>query len=63
MLRVFDAKGRLVRVLVDEARMPQRYVESWDGRDRRGRLVAPGIYLYQLEAPGWSAVKKMTLLR
>jgi hypothetical protein len=62
-LSVFDAKGRLVRVLVNDVRSPQRYVEEWDGRDSEGRRVAAGTYFYRLEIPGWTAVKKMTTAR
>jgi hypothetical protein len=62
-LHVFDAKGRLVRVLVDEMREPSTYVEAWDGRDGRGRSVSAGVYFYRLEIPGTSAVRKMTLAK
>jgi hypothetical protein len=62
-LMVFDAKGRLVRVLVDEVREPNRYVEQWDGRDGNGRPVPAGLYFCTLEAPGWKSSKKMTLAR
>jgi hypothetical protein len=62
-LKIFDAKGRLVRELVDEARAPNHYVEVWDGRDNRGRSAAAGMYFYRLELPGWKAVKKMTLVK
>jgi hypothetical protein len=62
-LKIYDAKGRLVRELVDEERVPSRYVEVWDGRDNRGRSVASGTYFYRLELPGWSAVRKMTLAK
>jgi hypothetical protein len=62
-LRVFDVRGRLIRELVGEEREPSRYVEVWDGRDSRGRLVAAGTYFYRLELPGWSAARKMTLAR
>jgi hypothetical protein len=62
-LVVFDAKGRLVRVLADEVREANRYVEVWDARDDNGRLVPAGTYFYSLDAPGWKASKKMTLAR
>jgi hypothetical protein len=62
-LKVFDAKGRLVRVLADEVRQANRYVEAWDARDDNGRQVPAGTYFYSLEAPGWKASKKMTLAR
>jgi hypothetical protein len=62
-LSVFDAKGRLVGVLVDEVRQADHYAESWDGKDRNGRPVAAGTYFYSLKAPGWKSSKKMTLTR
>jgi hypothetical protein len=62
-LQVFDVKGRLVRVLIDEMREPRSYVEAWDGKDDNGRSVAAGVYFYRLELPGSSAVKKMTLAK
>jgi hypothetical protein len=62
-LTVFDAKGRLVRVLADEVRDQNNYVEPWDGRNCNGRPVPAGTYFYRLEVPGWKASKKMTLAR
>ena len=62
-LEIFDASGRLVRVLVDEMRQPRHYIEPWDGRDGSGRPVAPGVYFYRIRTPGWYAAKKMALAR
>ena len=62
-LRVFDVSGRLVRVLVDASLEPRQYEAVWDGTDQRGKPAASGVYFYQLEAPGWSETKKMTLAR
>jgi hypothetical protein len=62
-LSVFDAKGRLVRTLVDTERTPDTYVEQWDGRDGKGRSVASGTYFYRLSMPGWTEVKKLTVAR
>jgi hypothetical protein len=62
-LCVYDAMGRLVRVLADEHRKADQYVEHWDGLDRNGRPVPTGTYFYTIEAAGWKASKKMILAR
>jgi hypothetical protein len=62
-LIVFDARGRMVRMLVDGIRKPSRYVEEWDGRDDSGGRLSSGTYFYLLELPGWSDSRKMTLVR
>jgi N,N-dimethylformamidase beta subunit-like, C-terminal/FlgD Ig-like domain len=49
-LAVFDAGGRRVKTLVDEPMSPGPHSVSWNGADELGRQVAPGIYLYRLEA-------------
>jgi len=62
-LRVFDARGRLVRTLVNETRAAGQHVVDWDGRDDAGRREAAGVYLYSLEAGGTSVQRKMTLVK
>ena len=62
-LRVYDATGRLVRVLVDQSRAAGRYEEAWDGADSAGRAVASGVYFYRLETGECAETRKMVLLR
>ena len=62
-LRIYDAAGRLVRVLAEGARPAGNYTELWDGRDSGGRAVASGIYFYRLTAGPFSETRKMALLR
>jgi hypothetical protein len=62
-LAVYSLAGRLVDVLVDEHMQANTYDVVWEGRDRHGRRVASGVYLYQLTAPGFSAARKMTLVK
>lgn len=49
--------------LVDEEQPAGVYSVAWHGKDDRGKNVASGIYLYQLEAKDFVKVKKMLLLR
>jgi hypothetical protein len=62
-LRVYDVEGRPVRTLVNNERGPDRYEAHWNGRDDLGRSVAPGVYFYKLEAPGYARTMKMVLLK
>jgi len=62
-LSVYSATGALVRTLQDGTLKPGYYATVWNGRDAMGRLVPSGIYLYRLEATGYSATGKVLLGR
>lgn len=63
-LRVFDAAGRLVKVLVDAVPMNAGEHEViWDGRDASGRLVSSGVYLCRLESGGSGETRSMVLMK
>jgi hypothetical protein len=62
-LRIYDAAGRIVRVLLDERREAGRHEAIWDGRDEGGMPVGSGVYFYRFEAGAFSETNKMILLR
>jgi hypothetical protein len=62
-LRIYDASGRLVRVLVEGNRPAGRHAEMWDGRNAGGLQVASGIYFYRLTAGRFDQTNKMVLVR
>ena len=49
--QVFDARGRLVAVVLDRDLGAGSYSAACDGRDRRGALAAPGVYYLRLSVP------------
>ncbi|MBN2172073.1 MAG: S8 family serine peptidase [Candidatus Krumholzibacteriota bacterium] len=62
-LTVHDARGRLLRVLVDEA-LPAGAVErAWDGRDARGHALPSGVYLARVETADGAASRKLLLVK
>jgi flagellar hook assembly protein FlgD len=62
-IRIYDAKGRLIRMLIDEKRPAGLNSVSWDGRDGTGRAVATGVYFYSLTAPGVDENRRMILVK
>jgi choice-of-anchor B domain-containing protein len=53
-LRIYDAAGRLVRVLADGPLAGGQHAIGWDGRDAAGVRVRNGVYYYRFETPGFS---------
>jgi hypothetical protein len=62
-LEIYDATGRLVRVLVDDPLEANRYERVWDGKDNAGRPVASGVYFYKLVTKDFTQTRKMVLLK
>ncbi|MCA1792145.1 MAG: T9SS type A sorting domain-containing protein, partial [Thioalkalivibrio sp.] len=56
---VYDVRGRRVR----EFRMLPDTQVVWDGRDRDGRSLPPGVYFLRLAGAGGGEARKVTLLR
>ena len=59
--RVFDARGALVRTLLEQWLPAGEHEARWDGRDRSGAGVATGLYFAQLTT-GHGAVERLKLI-
>ena len=63
-LKIYDVAGRLVRTLIDEKMTAGRNIQRvWDGMDHSGKRTSSGVYFYRLEAPNFSAVDKMVMMK
>jgi hypothetical protein len=63
-LKVFDAAGRVVRVLRDGTlERADTHGAVWDGRDETGHRVSSGVYFYRLDAGEYTDTKSMVLLK
>ncbi len=60
---IYDMLGKYVATLVNKRQQPGRYSVAWDGRDEHGRLVATGVFIYQLRTGHFVQSHKMILLR
>jgi hypothetical protein len=57
-LKVFNSLGQQIATLLDSFKTPQNYNISFDGNG-----LASGVYFYELRVNGFSAAKKMLLIR
>ena len=62
-LAIYNIKGQLIKVLVDEKQDMGYYDIIWDGTDENGEELASGLYIYQLISDEHTENKKMLLLK
>jgi len=63
-LEVYNILGMKVRTLIAGERMnAAKYSYVWDGKDDAGMSVSSGVYLYRIQTEGFSAAKKMVLMK
>ncbi|MCH7549435.1 MAG: T9SS type A sorting domain-containing protein [Candidatus Krumholzibacteriota bacterium] len=62
-LVVYSVRGERVRTLVAGPVPGGRHQVEWDGRNNSGRFVSSGIYFYRLALSGFSATRKMLLMK
>jgi hypothetical protein len=62
-LRLYDARGRLVRTAHAGEQLPAgTHQWTWDSRDDAGRQVLPGIYFYRFTAGSFSQTRKAVVM-
>jgi len=62
-LAIYDARGRIVRVLERGALTAGRHPYAWDRKDASGRTMSAGVYVVRLETPDGVRARKVTLTR
>ncbi len=62
-LQIYNILGEAVVKLVGERLAAGNYQYHWDGRDRWGKALSSGIYIYRLQAGKFVQQRKMVLMR
>ncbi len=62
-VKIFDTLGRELRTLVEEPLPAGEHRVHWDGRDHTGLPLATGLYLYQMAAEQFVAVRKLLYVK
>jgi len=63
VINIYNTLGQQIGTLVDTQYAAGFHSVHWDGKDRNGRPVSSGVYLYQIQAGEFSQVRKMILIR
>jgi hypothetical protein len=63
ILEVFDINGRKIVTLVNDIQQAGSHEIVWNAKDKNGKDLASGIYLYRFNTTSSLKTKKMTLLR
>jgi hypothetical protein len=63
VIKIFNTVGQEIRTLVDRLYEAGNHTIGWDGKDNHGTVVANGVYLYKLQAPDFTQVRKMSLIK
>ena len=61
-LAVFDVRGRLVRLLVDELRGAGEHAALWDRTSTSGARASRGVYLFGLRTSTGGQTRKLVLV-
>jgi len=62
-MAIFDARGSLIRVLIDKTLPAGHHDAVWDGRDGKGSPVSSGVYLCRLEQRSDFRARKIVLIK
>ncbi len=62
-LRLYNARGELVRTLVDGPRTAGSHTAYWNGRADGGERVGSGVYFYRFTAGDFEASRKLVVVR
>jgi hypothetical protein len=62
-LKIYDALGRKVRILILAKQTSGHHEIAWDGRDDFGMQVPSGTYFYRLKAGNYTQIRKAVLLK
>lgn len=62
-IKIYNISGQIVKTLTEEVKTAGYHSVRWDRKDSNGKEVGSGIYLYRFTAGGYSAVKKLLVVR
>ncbi len=63
VIKLFTVTGTYIATLLDADKPAGRGSMDWDGRNLNGSVVASGIYLLHIDAPGIRKIQKIAIIK
>ena len=62
-INIYNARGQLVKTLVNDQKAAGNHSIVWNGTDNNGSGVSSGVYFYKMYAGKYSSTRKMILMK
>ncbi|MFH0948468.1 MAG: Ig-like domain-containing protein [Elusimicrobiota bacterium] len=62
-IAIYNARGELVKTLIDQDMPVGEYQSMWNGRNFEEDIVASGVYIVRLRAGSYTASKKIVVIK
>ena len=62
-IHIYDITGKLVSTLLDEFKPPGYWHILWDGKNKDGKIVSTGMYIYTIETKEFIRSKKLCFIK
>ena len=62
-LVIYNAKGQLVKTLVNENQSKGEHQIIWNGKDNNNKRVSSGIFFYKINVGRYSSTRKMIMMK
>jgi len=63
LVDIYNILGQQVRTLINRSHEPGYYRIQWDGTNDYGEVLPSGMYIYSIQASGFTSVKKLVLMK
>ena len=60
---IYNILGQRVCTLINRSHEPGYYRIQWDGTNDYGQVLPSGMYIYSIQASGFTSVKKLVLMK
>lgn len=62
-LNIYDLRGKLIKVLVNDNKQAGHHTARWNGKDDSGKTVASGVYIYHISSAEYTESRKLVYLK